>query len=164
MRWLLLLVVACAAPARTNPAPPSALASAEASVDLDGKPIGHEAVPTLVVVFASWCPHCHEELAIIDQLRTHHHVRILGLNYKGHEEYDHRGGAVEVRRYIAEHAAWLRVVPADDALFTTFGSPPKIPTMYLYDAHGAPVETFDRAARAQPSSAELEAALVKAGA
>ncbi len=166
MRWLLLIAMACTTPAPIHPASASALAQTEASPDLDGVPIGHAAArATIVIAFASWCEHCHDELAILDKLRaTHHALRILGLNYKGHEEYDGKGGAAEVRRYVAEHAPWLRVVPAEDALFIAFGSPPKIPTLYVYDATGALVETFDRSVRAQPDAAELEALLAKLGA
>ena len=167
MRWLLLIALtACAAPPPAHPATPGALQQAEASPDLDGRIVGHaEARATIVIAFASWCEHCHDELAILDRLRASHRaLRILGLNYKGHEEYDGKGGAREVRRFVAEHAPWLRVVPAEDALFAAFGSPPKIPTLYVYDAAGALVETFDRSVRSQPDADELEALLAKLGA
>jgi len=159
--------MACAAPPPAYPAHPAvatALEQAEASPDLDGVPIGHAAQPTIVIAFASWCEHCHDELAILDHLRaSHRSLRILGLNYKGHEEYDHKGSSADVRRYVAEHAPWLRVVPADDALFAAFGSPPKIPTLYVYDTRGALVETYDRSQRAQPDEPELEALLTRLG-
>ena len=167
MRWLVeIALAACVAPpAPTHPATASALHDAEASPDLDGAIVGHaDAHATIVIAFASWCPHCHDELAILDHLRgAHPRLRILGLNYKGHEEYDHLGGAKEVRRYVAEHAPWLRVVPAGDALFAAFGSPPKIPTMYVYDARGTLIETFDRSAREQPGEHELEALITRLG-
>ena len=167
--WLPIALAACvtaAPPPPAHPASPSALVQLEATPDLDGATVGHtDAHATIVIAFASWCPHCHDELAILDRLRAAHpHLRILGLNYKGHEEYDHLGGAQEVRRYRAEHAPWLRVVPVDDAIYVAFGSPSKIPTMYVYDAHGALIQTFDRAVREQPGERELEALLARLGA
>lgn len=170
MRALLLvylvLGIACTAAPPMHPVATSALQQAEDTVALDGEPIGHsDAHAVIVIAFASWCEHCHDELAILDHLRaSHHSLRILGLNYKGHEEYDHLGGATEVRRYVAEHAPWLRVVPAEDALFAAFGAPSKIPTMYVYDASGALVATFDRSRREQPDERELEALLTRLGA
>ena len=164
---MLALSACIAAPAPAlHPANLSALVQLEAAPDLDGAPVGHaDAAATIVIAFASWCPHCHDELAILDHLRgAHPRLRVLGLNYKGHEEYDHLGGAQEVRRYRAEHAPWLRVVPVDDGLYQAFGSPAKIPTLYVYDARGALVETFDRGVRAQPDERELEALLARLGA
>jgi hypothetical protein len=89
-------------------------------------------------------------------------VQILGLNYRGHEEYDGRGNADAVRRYVATNAPWLRVVPADDQLFELLGQPPKVPTLYVYDRHGALVTIYDRRDRAMPTSRARE--LPRAGA
>src|SRR5688572_33243496 len=67
-----------------------ALALIEASATLDGPPIG--AAPgtaTLVVVFASWCGHCRDQLVAIDAVRgAHPALRVVGVNYPPHEEYD----------------------------------------------------------------------------
>ncbi len=138
----------------------------EASADLDGAIVGTtEARATVVFVFASWCEHCHHELAILDALRPRHAaMRVLGVNYRGHEEYDHRGSSVAVRRYVAQHAPWMRVVPADDALFATLGRPAKVPTMFIYDRAGVLVATYDRRDRALPGAAELAAILNRLGA
>ena len=140
------------------------LAAIEASVDLDGKPVGKsDARATIVVVFASWCTNCHHELGVIAKLRQAN-VRVLGVNYKGHEEYDGRGNPTALRTYVAEHAPWLRVVPADDQLYALLGQPPKIPTVYVYDANGALVATYDRRDRAMPEQNELADLLRRLGA
>jgi hypothetical protein len=132
------------------------LASIEAAADLDGKPIGRAPGPTLAVVFASWCTNCHKELAEIDRVRaTNPTLRVLGLNYRGHEEYDGRGNAQAVRRYVAQHASWLRVVPIDDAVFELLGRPPLIPTIYVYDTGGHLVATYSRKQRTMPDANEL---------
>ena len=136
-----VLVTACApAPAVPSATPsPSALAAVEASRDLDGKPVGHAAVPTLVVVFASWCPHCRVEFRELAALRSAHpDLRIVGIDYQPQEEYDHRGGPAQLRAFVADVVPWLEVVAADDALFAALGSPPHIPTTLVFDATGAP--------------------------
>jgi thiol-disulfide isomerase/thioredoxin len=138
----------------------------EAMRDLDGKPVGASpARATIVVLFASWCVHCRAELHTLDALRaTHPQLRILGVNYRAHEEYDHRGNASAVRSYVEANAPWLRVVPCDDGLYSQLGSPPKIPTLFVYDGSGALVETFDRRERPEPTADELEPLLHRLGA
>jgi len=161
MRWLAAIaLVACTTAAR-----PALLGRIEASADLDGARVGRVDAPTVAVVFASWCTHCKHELAVIDALRAQHpRVRILGINVRAHEEYADRGSTAAVRAYVAASAPWLRVVPADDALFTELGRPPKVPTIYVFDRHGALVETFDRRTRALPTGDELSALLRRLGA
>ncbi|MCE9579935.1 MAG: TlpA family protein disulfide reductase [Deltaproteobacteria bacterium] len=166
------------APAMPGPAPTPAidparargqalLTSVLASPDLDGRPLAADArgTATVVVVFASWCPHCKDEIAILDGLRARHPgLRVLGVNYRGHEEYDGRGDALAVRAYVRDHAPWMPVVPADDALYAQLGRPSKIPTIYVWDRGGDLVEIYDRRVRALPTAAELDALLARLGA
>src|SRR5688572_17079227 len=99
----------------------------DASVDLDGLAIGPLAPDqraTVAMVFASWCGHCRDEMLVLNALHDRHpEVRVLGVNYRAHEEYDGRGDAGAVRAFVAERAPWLRVIPADDRLWTRLGSP-----------------------------------------
>ena len=159
----LLCVVACAtATPVEHHAPPvhrTAMARIEASADLSGTPVGHADTPTLVIMFASWCEHCRAELAEIDAVRAAHpNVRILGVNYKGHEDYDNRGSSEAVRAFAA-HTPWLRVVPIDDLVFGPLGRPAFIPVVYLFDSHGTLVDLYDRPRRPMPKRAELDALL-----
>lgn len=163
----LLLAVGCAAtPVPSDRPPSSVLGNIDGSSDLDGAPIGaSSARATLVVVFASWCEHCQRELAVIDSLRASHpRLRILGVSYQAHEEYAARGSPSALRAYIAAHAPWLRVIPADDALFTALGRPPKVPTIYVFDHGGALAAQYDRRHRKMPDAAELGALLTRLGA
>lgn len=156
LRVLLVFVVACGAAVPQRPIDRSQLARIETSVDTGGNVVGHTDGATLLVVFASWCPHCHKELEILTKLRpAHPALRVLGINYKGHEEYADRGSADAVKLYVAKHAPWLRVVPADDELFEMLGSPPKIPTLYVFDRNGALVQVYSRVDRAMPDADEL---------
>lgn len=180
MPWtavLVLVLVGCTtgtpAPVSHPPPPPPAqsrqpgvLPQVEASVDLDGVVVGaSDAHATLLVVFASWCSHCKVELEVIGTLRAAHpRLRVLGVNYKAHEEYARRGSSDAVRAFVAASAPWLRVVPADDALFTALGRPPKVPTMFVFDRTGALIETYDRRERELPDAAELGALLRRLGA
>lgn len=165
---LLTFAIGCVPPAEppVKPAPTTTteLARIEASPDLDGAPVGRTRGATLAVVFASWCTNCHKELAEIDAVRaTNPTLRVLGLNYRGHEEYDHRGNAQAVRRYVAEHASWLRVVPIDNAMFELLGRPPLIPTIYVFDASGRLVATYSRKQRRMPDAGELRDLLRQIG-
>lgn len=135
----------------------------EARTDLDGARIGVSTAPaTLAFVFASWCSHCHEHLAELATLRAAHpRTRILGVSYRGHEEYDGRGNPTAVRAYLAKHAPWLRVLPADEVLFAALGRPRFVPTLYIFDARGALVVRYDRGAEPLPSAAALGVVLTR---
>lgn len=162
----LLVVVACveAPVAPSRPRDTTQLAAIEASVDLDGAVIGKTSGNTIVVVFASWCHNCHRELDVIARLRpSHPTLRVLGVNYKGHEEYESRGSSFAVRRYVTEKAPWLRVVPADDPLFELLGRPRLIPTLYVYNRAGELVATYSRTDRAMPDGVELRELLRRLG-
>ena len=172
---VLLGVIATGCPARSVPAPPgpgprtaappSLLARLEATPDTAGTVVGAAAAPaTLVVVFASWCTHCHRALAMLDAVRAAHpDVRVLGLNYRGHEEYAQRGSPAAVRAYIAANAPWLRVVPADEALFSALGRPPTVPTILVIDRAGQVRATYDRRERPVPTADELGALVTRLG-
>jgi thiol-disulfide isomerase/thioredoxin len=171
MRWLVvgIAMLAMACP-RAQGTPPrehrvsTPLELVEQSVDLDGALVGATESVTLVVSFASWCVHCKDELAVLASLRERHpRVRILGVNYKAHEEYARRGSSDAVRAYVRDSAPWLRVVPIGDDVFRAFGRPPKVPTMFVFDRAGVLVETYDRRARELPDAAELSALFTRLG-
>jgi hypothetical protein len=89
----------------------------------------------------------------------HPDVRFLGINYRAHEEYDGRGDTAAVRAFVAELAPWLRVVPADEAVWSSLGRPSRVPTLYVFDRTGALVRAFDRTTDPIPTLDELERAL-----
>jgi len=165
---LVAFVAACASvpPPAAPAASAGALSLLEASTDLDGTVVvASDARATIAVVFASWCGHCRHELDLLAGMRAAHPgARILGVNYRGHEEYAERGSPEAVRSYVAEHAPWLRVVPAGEPLFSALGRPPKIPFIVIYDRSGKPVAHYDRLERPPPSADELAAVLRALGA
>jgi thiol-disulfide isomerase/thioredoxin len=161
IRALVILALAgCPPPATNSPQPPrdARLVAIEHSVALDGAPVGTSPQATVLFLFASWCGNCHHELAVLEQLRPQHPaVRVLGVNYRAHEEYRGYGNAEAVRAYVARAAPWLQVVPIDEPLFTQLGRPPKIPTLFVFDRGGVLVEVYDRRERAMPDARELAA-------
>lgn len=161
----LFLLVACAArpPQRIPPPAAGALALVEAARDLAGHPIGASpAASTIVVFLASWCEHCAAELEALASVRAKHpEVRIVGVSYAAHENYDHRGNPAALARYGAAHP-WLPIAIADEALFAALGAPPMIPTVFVFDRAGTLVAQFDRRVHAEPTRAELETALGQA--
>jgi hypothetical protein len=164
---ILILLAACAArpQERISPPAPGALATIEAAHDLDGQAIGASpAHATMVIVLASWCEHCKDELAVIESMRAKHPaLRIVGVSYKAHEEYDHRGNPAALRAYASAHA-WLRIALADDAVFQALGAPPVIPALYVFDASGKLAAEYDRRQRAMPDATELGSLLAQLGA
>jgi hypothetical protein len=173
----LLLAIAACGPVAQAPAPPQARPQPVAmpaspttpeaawpllarARDLDGAPVGDAPVTTAVVVFASWCGNCHVELLVLGELlAARDDLRVLGVNFVHHEEYDERGDAAAVRAYVAAEAPWMRVVPGDEALFVALGEPPKIPALYVYAPDGRLRARYDRRWSHMPDAAELAALL-----
>jgi thiol-disulfide isomerase/thioredoxin len=167
MRALVLVaLLGCPAPQRPQPPRATTLSMIERSADLDGRVVGpSDARATIVVLMASWCGHCRAQLTQLAEIRGRHPaMRVLGVNYKGHEEYDNRGNATQLRAYIGEHVPWLRVVPADERLFDALGHPPFVPAVWVYGARGELVQFFDRREREPPTADEIEALLARLGA
>jgi thiol-disulfide isomerase/thioredoxin len=159
---LLGALAACWTESTRTTTPPSTAPTVsllDRAKDIDGVeigPMGGEKA-TIAIVFASWCGHCRDhlrELAVLRAERTD--IRYLGVNYVAHEEYDGRGDAAAVRAMRDDLAPWLRVIPADEALWTHLGRPPKVPTVYVFDRHGALAKTYDRRTDALPTFDELD--------
>jgi thiol-disulfide isomerase/thioredoxin len=129
--------------------------------DLDGNVVGIEpGRATIAVVFASWCGHCRHQIAqLAEVIDGRDDVRVLGINFLHHEEYDDRGDSQAVRDYVAAEAPWLRVVPAGERLWRELGSPSKVPTLYVFDGAGELRRVWDRRGDELPTYSDLVAAL-----
>jgi thiol-disulfide isomerase/thioredoxin len=163
----LLIATGCSgasADVREPAGPTSPLDRMHAATDIDGAVVGAPAPGTrvtVVVVFASWCGPCRDELAMLGEIRrTTSDLRVIGLN--AYEQWGKLSDEDRLRGYLAQHAPWLQVVHADAALLGHFGGVPKVPTIFLFDRYGRMVSEFRRANRAPPTRAELELAIADA--
>ncbi len=163
---LLVFVAACGAMyAEPGPPPPTDAAASwqrlTVSRDLDGAVVGDApGQATIAMVFASWCGYCRAEVGELEALLARRgDVRVVGVNFRHHEEYDRRGDSEAVRGFVRDHAPWMRVVPGDRALWRAFGSPTYVPTLYVFDAQGQLAASYDRGDRFPPDAAELEGVL-----
>jgi thiol-disulfide isomerase/thioredoxin len=166
-RWLVLAMLVACSPRPVAPAPPvaprfdPALAALEHSRDLQGAIVGRDSQITIVVSFASWCAYCHVQLAAIEQLvrASHPAVRVLGVSYGAFELDDARGRDSAVRRFVADSAPWLRVVPIDDRVYAELGKPPLLPTIWVFARDGSLARSYDPRQRILPKPDELDALL-----
>lgn len=157
-----------AAPARAPapaPADPSVgLQRIQEATDLSGAMVGPGAPDTeatVLVVFATWCNPCRRELALLGKLAADTpRLRVLGLN--AYEEYNDLSDEARLRGFLGENAPWLQVVRASEPLLAALGRPTKIPTLFVFDRHGALVQAYLRAQRRPPDEAELRAVVHRA--
>jgi len=133
------------------------------SQDLDGAVVGDAPDrATVAIVFASWCGHCRREMdELADLMARRQDVRVIGVNFRHHEEYDQRGDSAAVRAFVREEAPWLRVVPGDLSLWQAFGGPRYVPALYVFAADGSLAASFDREHREPPDADELDALLTQ---
>ena len=164
---ILALIAACGPPQRTRTAkkrkikPVRTVAHIESGLqtllgyaDLDGKVLGPkpETRVTAVVVFASWCRHCREQMDYLHQLtRAYERLRVIGVSYYESPE----NGEQAVREYVEHNAPWLRVVRADEPLFHALGRPSHVPSLFLFDGAGKLLRTYLPPKRLPPKMDEL---------
>lgn len=150
------------APSPVEPSP--ALGILQDSADIDGRIVGAagpQVRATAIVVFASWCSPCRQELHILGELvRDNPALRVIGIN--AYEEWGSFSDEQRLRAYLGAHAPWLQVVPSTGPLLAALGGVPKIPSLFLFNAAGQPVAEFQRVRRAPPGRDELAAAIEQA--
>ncbi|HUH05097.1 MAG TPA: TlpA disulfide reductase family protein [Kofleriaceae bacterium] len=156
--WLLVAtLIACTRPAPVSPGEgDEAYRSVVSRRGLDGKPVGHDqaASATVVIVFASWCQACRKELAMLSELVTEHpRVRVIGVN--AFEDFEDLSNAAALEEFLGTNHPWLTVVRGDDQLLRSLGGVSKIPTLFVFDAHGAAVKVYRPERRTPPGKKEL---------
>lgn len=101
--------------------------------------------PTLVEVFGSWCPNCHDAAAYLAELRERYpRLGVVGLAFERTE--DHAASARQVRRYFERHGldadAWPVLIAgmskkaAASAALPALDGVRSYPTTLFVDAEG----------------------------
>lgn len=111
---------------------------------------GAEAAPedltgrtVLVTFFASWCPPCREEMAELEKLYRSGNAgdfTILAINI--YEDFDGYSDAVRLRAYLEKTRPGFTVIGSTPQLLKEFGPVPRIPTLLIFNRHGALVWRF----------------------
>jgi thiol-disulfide isomerase/thioredoxin len=100
--------------------------------DVDGKVVSSEQFKGKIVVvdfWATWCPHCIDEVAGYVQLQDKY--RDAGLAFVGVEV---GGEAPEVvKKFMADNKINYQVVIGDDQIVAAFGGVTGIPTTFIID-------------------------------
>lgn len=155
-------LVGCGATAANTVAEPAlGYQSVVAATDLNGNTVGPasgETEATVVIVFASWCTPCKNELRMLGELRTEEpRVRVVGVN--AYEDYDDRSDMMRLQDFLSAEAPWLQVVPADQDIMAALGTPKKVPTMFVYRRDGTLARAFLRTQGPPPDKAAVRAVL-----
>ena len=157
-----LALLGCASTSTNTVAQPApGYQSVVASVDLRGHTVGPaegETAATVVIVFASWCNPCRQELRMLGKMRSEQpRMRVVGVN--AYEEYANRSDMVRLQSFLDAEAPWLQVVPANQELMASLGTPQKVPSMFVYRRDGTLAQSFLRALGPPPDEAQLRALL-----
>ncbi len=130
------------------------------ATDLNGSTVGPSGAGqvTAVLVFASWCRPCRNEIAMLGNLiQEEPRLRVIGVNY--YEEQNDNSDEDRLRSFVTEKAPWLQVVRADEKLMDGLGRPSKVPTVFLFDGRGRLMKAFLRSRRKPATKEELKASI-----
>lgn len=147
---------AAATPAATPAAHDAGYQAVLERTDIRGNPLvaGGEYRATVVVVFASWCRPCRDELALLREMsRERPAMRVIGVN--AYEDFDDLSDERKLVAFLIETHPWLTVVRGDSELLRQLGGVSKIPTVFVYDRRGTKIKAYRRSQRTPPTRAEL---------
>ncbi len=103
---------------------------------LDGK-------AAVVTFFASWCPPCIHEFAVLKQVRGEYataDVTLIAINV--HEDFGNDTGGLRLKRFLQRADPGISVIKGDKGLRDLFGGVARIPTLFVLDAQGREVFRF----------------------
>ena len=122
-----------------------------------------EGAPLVVNFFASWCPPCHPEAAILSELAvewTPRGARFVSVNM--FENFGGQPNPARLERFLERHVPPFPVIVADDATAKLFGGIDRIPTLFVFDGDGNPRYVFVHergATKTHAGREEIEGAL-----
>ena len=169
LAWAGLAAFAGSAGAEDKPKPPPlerVPLDAPLGKTLDGKTVrlsDFEGIPVVVFFWASWCPHCRNELPEMERLQLaarKERVRVVGVN--GEERDVFR----KLHRALAEKMQMLHVYDPDQAGKKAFAAPGSVPYTVVVRADGTVAHTVSGWGEGQLDIIirHLNAALAAAGA
>jgi thiol-disulfide isomerase/thioredoxin len=119
--------------------------------------------PVIVTFFASWCPPCTDEFAVLNDVRERYGAEalaIVALNV--FENFGGREDTARMTRFLGRTSPQFSVVKGSPDLRALFGDVERIPTLIVFDADGVEVWRFVHevgATHMSASLAEIDAAL-----
>ncbi len=97
----------------------------------------------VVTFFASWCPPCIHEFAVLKKIRSEYEssdVTLVAVNV--HEAFGNDAGGFRLKRFLKRADPGISVVKGDKRLRDLFGGVARIPTMFVLDAQEREVFRF----------------------
>jgi thiol-disulfide isomerase/thioredoxin len=148
-------------PAPAAATPETTLFVENSLVELDGdglRRIVEDGKPTLLFVYASWCPYCKQQFDVLEQMTSPE----LAITYASLDEDAHALSAYLIARYpdMPFTPYLVRNRYSFDAALDAYGfnADGGIPHLMVFDANGKPVQEF----KGLTSEQKLRAALAKA--
>jgi cytochrome c biogenesis protein CcmG/thiol:disulfide interchange protein DsbE len=85
--------------------------------------------PVLVNIFASWCAPCRNEHPLLEELKSQHNIKIIGLNYKDKPE--------NAREFLKQHGnPYLLTANDPDGIKTLAWGIRGVPETFIIDKNG----------------------------
>jgi thiol-disulfide isomerase/thioredoxin len=128
---------------KPRPPPPTRVAlDASLGRTLDGKPVrlsDFEGKPVVVMFWASWCPHCRNELPQMERLQlaaTSQRVRVVAVNVEERDVFR------RLHRTLADRMQLLHTYDPDQSSAKAFSAPGSLPYTLVVRADGTIAKTM----------------------
>lgn len=109
----------------------------------------------VVTFFASWCPPCREEFQILNTLRDEFSADDLTIVAVNVFEDFNDNDEMRLKQFLSDTAPEFHVVSGTEETKQHFGNINRIPTLFVFDAHGQPAMHFIHRQGASKSTVEL---------
>ena len=120
-----------------------------APAELEGKVV-------VVTFFASWCPPCHVEFDNLAALKDDYgdDLEIIAVNI--FEEFGQFTGTARLERFLDRKKPPFVLLGEGEAVAGHFGDVTRVPTLFVFDAEGAPTMSFIHEKGAKKTHVTLE--------